>query len=203
MVNVKDYNAPNLALPTNLRAILRTGEILWGTWCHIPSEEAARIVAMLPHEFCFVDGEHTPLGSTELTAVTRAINFYSGGSMVPVVRATTPEMVNHALNAGAGGIMMPHIQNKEQAEALVRLVRFPPHGDRSVPPNALLGKQKEMPPGVRVIDIWNDHVAVIAQVEDIHGLENVEEIASVPGGKVYHTSWGGLSLAQAMVIVLC
>lgn len=123
--------------------------------------------------------------------------------MVPVVRATTPEMVNHALNAGAGGIMMPHIQNKEQAEALVRLVRFPPHGDRSVPPNALLGKQKEMPSGVRAIDIWNDHVAVIAQVEDIHGLGNVEEIASVPGGKVYHTSWGGLSLAQAMVIVLC
>lgn len=123
--------------------------------------------------------------------------------MVPVVRATTPEMVNHALNAGAGGIMMPHIQNKEQAEALVRLVRFPPRGDRSVPPNALLGKQKEMPPGVRAIDIWNDHVAVIAQVEDIHGLENVEEIASVPGGKVYHTSWGGLSLAQAMAIVLC
>lgn len=109
--------------------------------------------------------------------------------MIPVVRATTPEMVNHALNAGAGGIIMPHIQKKEQAEALVRLVRFPPHGDRSVPPNALLGKQKEMPPGVRAIDIWNDHVAVIAQVEDIHGLENVEEIASVPGGKFCHTSW--------------
>lgn len=56
MVNVKDYNAPNLGLPTNLRAILRTGDVIWGTWCHIPHEEAARVVAMLPHEFCFIDG---------------------------------------------------------------------------------------------------------------------------------------------------
>lgn len=72
MVNVKDYNAPNLALPTNLRAILRTGEILWGTWCHIPSEEAARIVAMLPHEFCFVDGvrRKKPSGNLGLMLMT-------------------------------------------------------------------------------------------------------------------------------------
>lgn len=103
--------------------------------------------------------------------------------MVPVVRCTTPEMVNHALNAGAGGIIMPHIQNQEQAEALVRMVRFPSRGDRSVPPNVLLGKHKIMPPGVRTYDIWNDHVAIFAQVEDIHGLRNVEEIANVPGRK--------------------
>ena len=102
--------------------------------------------------------------------------------MIPLVRCPTPDLVNHALNAGAGGIIMPHIQNKEQAEALVRLVRFPPRGDRSVPPNSLLGRQKDLPPSITAMQIWNEHVAVFAQVEDIHGLENVEEIASVPGG---------------------
>ena len=112
--------------------------------------------------------------------------------MVPVVRCTTPEMVNHALNAGAGGIIMPHIQNKEQAEDLVRLVRFPPRGDRSVPPNALIGNQKVMPPGITTTDIWNDHVAIFAQVEDIHGVRNVEEIASVTGGE-YSQRHPGLS----------
>ena len=104
--------------------------------------------------------------------------------MVPFVRCPTPELVNHALNAGAGGIVMPHIQNKEQAEALVRLVRFPPRGDRSVPPLALLGTQKNLPPGITAMQVWNEHVAVFAQVEDIHGVENVEEIARVPGGKL-------------------
>lgn len=122
------------------------------------------------------------MGATELAAITRAINFYSGGSMVPVVRATTPEMVNHALNAGAGGIIMPHIQTKAQAEELVRLVRFPPLGERSVPPNALLGPQRELPNGVQPKEIWDSHVAIFAQVEDIHGVENIEAIAATPGG---------------------
>ena len=56
MVNVQDYNAPNLGLPTNLRALLRTNDLLWGTWCHIAYEEVARVLALLPHEFCFIDG---------------------------------------------------------------------------------------------------------------------------------------------------
>jgi 2-keto-3-deoxy-L-rhamnonate aldolase RhmA len=104
--------------------------------------------------------------------------------MVPLVRCPTADLVNHALNAGAGGIIMPHIQSKEQADALVRLVRFPPRGDRSIPPNSVLGKQKDMPPGITTWQIYNDNVAVFAQVEDIYGLENVEEIASVPGGRL-------------------
>ena len=121
------------------------------------------------------------MGPKELTAVTRAINFYSGGSMIPLVRGTTPDMVNHALNAGAGGVVMPHIRTKAEAEALVRLVRFPPDGDRSVPPNALLGRQNNLPNGLSAINIWNDHVAVFAQVEDVQAVENIEEIARVPG----------------------
>lgn len=55
MLNVNDYNALSLAQPTNLRAMLRSGELLWGTSCRISSEEAARIVATLPHHFCFID----------------------------------------------------------------------------------------------------------------------------------------------------
>lgn len=57
----------------------------------------------------------------------------------------------------------------------------PPQGDRSVPPNSLLGKQKDLPPGITALQIYNEHVAVFAQVEDVYGLENVEEIANVPG----------------------
>ena len=60
MVNVKAYNANHLAQPTNLKAILKTGELLWGTWCHIPHEQAAQILALLPYDFCFIDGVSFP-----------------------------------------------------------------------------------------------------------------------------------------------
>lgn len=125
------------------------------------------------------------MGATTLASLIRAIQFYSNGSMVPFARCPTPELVNHALNAGVGGIVMPHIQTKQQAENLVRLAKFPPRGDRSVPPWALLGPGKETPAGKTVLDIWDEHVAVFCQIEDVVGVSNVDDIATVPGGMRY------------------
>lgn len=105
--------------------------------------------------------------------------------MVPYVRlpAYSADMVNFALNAGAGGVVMPHVQNAEQAQAFVRLARFPPLGDRSYPPMALFGKQARTREGQSVYDVWNGHAAVLCQIEDVEGVANVESIARVPGGE--------------------
>ena len=56
MINTKDYNALDLAQPTDFKSMLKSSELLWGTACRVPHEEAARIVATLPHHFCFIDG---------------------------------------------------------------------------------------------------------------------------------------------------
>lgn len=77
---------------------------------------------------------------------------------------------------------MPHVQSSKQAEAFVRLARFPPLGDRSYPPMALFGKQTRTEEGESVYDIWNRHAAIFCQIEDVEGVKNVEEIAKVPGG---------------------
>jgi hypothetical protein len=55
MLDTHQYNALDLAQPTDFRSMLRSGELLWGTSCRIASDEAARIVATLPHQFCFLD----------------------------------------------------------------------------------------------------------------------------------------------------
>jgi hypothetical protein len=68
MLEAKDYNALDLAQPTDFRSMLKSGELLWGTSCRIPSEEAARIVATLPHQFCFLDAVRVP-GDKILTRV--------------------------------------------------------------------------------------------------------------------------------------
>lgn len=104
--------------------------------------------------------------------------------MVPYVRITPDSIsrINYVLNAGAGGIVMPHVQNAAQAETLVRMAKFPPLGERSYPPMALLGRQTRTRPGQTVYDVWNEHAAVFCQIEDVEGVEHVEEIARVPGG---------------------
>ncbi|KAJ5219194.1 HpcH/HpaI aldolase/citrate lyase family protein [Penicillium cinerascens] len=184
MLNTKDYNALSLAQPTNFKAMLNSGELLWGTGCRIPHPEAARVVAATPYHFCFLDAEHAPLNATLLVSLIRTIQYHSNGSMVPFVRipGCSPELFNYALGAGAGGVVMPHVQNAKQAEELVRLCRFPPLGDRSFPPAALVGEQQNRTPeGKTTYDVWDEHAAVICQIEDLEGLENVEEICRVPG----------------------
>lgn len=104
--------------------------------------------------------------------------------MVPFVRIApnSLDLINYVLNAGAGGIVLPHVQNAAQAESFVRMAKFPPIGDRSYPPMALLGPQTRTKTGQTLYDVWNDHAAVFCQIEDNEGLKNVEEIAAVPGG---------------------
>ncbi|KAI0872903.1 putative 2-dehydro-3-deoxyglucarate aldolase [Hypoxylon argillaceum] len=183
MLDTKEYNALDLAQPTNFRAMLRSGELLWGTSCRILSEQAARIVATLPHHFCFIDSEHSPLNATLLVTLVKTIQQFSGGCMVPYVRVApnSLDFVPYVLNAGAGGVVLPHVQDAAQAESLVRMARFPPLGERSYPPLALLGRQQRTRPGETVFDVWNNHAAVFCQIEDLVGLENIEEIAAVSG----------------------
>jgi 2-keto-3-deoxy-L-rhamnonate aldolase RhmA len=104
--------------------------------------------------------------------------------MVPIVRvpSSSPDLVTYALNVGAAGIVKPHVQTADEARALARLARFPPIGDRSFPPGAFVGDQSRTPPGKTIYDVWNEHIAVICQIEDTEGVKNIEEIAAVPGG---------------------
>ena len=116
--------------------------------------------------------------------------------MVPYVRLPphSPDLINYVLNAGAGGIVMPHVQSAAQAETFVRMAKFPPLGDRSYPPMALFGKQAMTRDGETVYDVWNGHAAVFCQIEDVEGVKNVEEIARVPGGK----AWDSLPLRKRL-----
>lgn len=129
--------------------------------------------------------EHSPLNPTLLASLIKTIQYTSNGSMVPYVRLAPnmPDMINYVLLAGAGGIVQPHVQNAEQARQLVSLAKFPPLGGRSYPPLALFGRQTRTKPGETVYDVWNNHAAVFAQIEDVEGVENVEEIAAVPGSQ--------------------
>ncbi|KAL2065857.1 hypothetical protein VTL71DRAFT_3527 [Oculimacula yallundae] len=183
MLNAKDYNALDLAQPTNFRGMLKSGRLLWGTSCRMPAEDVARVLAALPYNFCFIDAEHTPIGAAEVSRLIKTIQYFSHGSMVPIVRTPgfAPDLVAYCLNSGAGGIIQPHVRTAEEARRLVRVARFPPCGDRSFPPGAYVGGQARAPAGRSIYEVCNEHIAVICQIEDVEGVQNIDEIAAVPG----------------------
>lgn len=157
---------------------LRRGEPSIGTWLSLPSPEAAEYVSRLPVDWLVVDTEHNPIDITTLSQMFMAI---SGTGVAPMVRIpwNTPEHFKRVLDAGAWGIVTPMVNSREEAESAVQAARYHPLGNRSVG-----GGRHGFSFDTTAIDYYrnaNEQVLLIMQIEHIDGVNNVEEIVSVPG----------------------
>jgi len=182
------YNALNLRQSPNLRLALAdafaNNTVLLGVVIGIASVASTKVVAATHADWAWIDAEHTPYSPTLLVDMIHTLKMYSEGRMIPVVRVPSHshEWISWILDAGAGGVIIPHTETSEQVQASVHAARFPPQGHRSFPPFALLpGLQDTAPEGKTWIDVANEHVAVIPQIESRLGVENLEEIMQVEG----------------------
>jgi len=102
----------------------------------------------------------------------------SNSSATPLVRVpwNEPYEIMKALDAGAYGVIVPMVNNREEAEQAVMACRYPPLGNRSFGPirGALYG-------GRGYALEANDQIACIAMIETSDGIANADEIMSTPG----------------------
>ncbi|KAG6820470.1 hypothetical protein H0H93_016765 [Arthromyces matolae] len=182
------YAATNIAQSPNLRQAIRDAHkentVLIGSVLGIPSVANAKIMAATSSDLIFLDAEHTPFSPSALADMVHTLKYHSQGKVIPIVRVPshTHEWVSWGLDAGAGGVIIPHTETVEQVKAAIAAARFPPHGHRSFPPFAvIMGVQDSAPEGKTWLDVANDHCAVIPQIESVKGVENLEEIMQVPG----------------------
>jgi 2-keto-3-deoxy-L-rhamnonate aldolase RhmA len=139
----------------------------------------------------YIDMEHSTFSVAEASLICIAC---LGAGVTPLVRvpANDEANVSRLLDAGAMGIIAPHIHDAAQARRLVDLCKFPPLGLRSsialLPQLGFhsLGQEK-------IANIMNRATAVIAMVEDIQALSNVDEIAAVEGVDVLFVGCSDLS----------
>jgi len=157
-------------------ARLRGGERLLGTLLSLPSPELAEVAAAAGFDWLWLDMEHGLIGPTEAQRMVQA----AGERCAPVVRI--PELaemwVKKALDSGAAGVIVPHVDTAGQAALAVRWGKYPPSGGRSV------GFTRANMFGQRFEDYLaraNAETALVAQVEHIDGVRNIEAIAAVPG----------------------
>jgi 2-dehydro-3-deoxyglucarate aldolase/4-hydroxy-2-oxoheptanedioate aldolase len=111
-----------------------------------------------------------------LMATTRCTN------LVPLVRvpATEYHFMARALDAGAMGLMVPMVETPEQARRIVEFTKYPPAGKRG----AAFGVAHDDYTGgdiVAKMRAANDETMIIALIESVQGIENVEAIAAVEG----------------------
>lgn len=157
---------------------LAAGEPSVGTWLSLPSPEGAEYVSRLGFDWLVVDTEHSPIDIRTLAQMFMAI---SGSATAPMVRIpwNTAENFKRVLDAGAWGVVAPMVNSRTEAEQAVAAVRYPPHGNRSVGGGRhALGFDTTAEQYYRHAP---DEVLLVVQIEHIQGVEQADDILSVPG----------------------
>jgi 4-hydroxy-2-oxoheptanedioate aldolase len=138
----------------------------------------AQIMANSGFEWVMVDMEHGPV---PLAALQTAVAVIRTTSTEPFVRVAwnTSAAIQTALDCGVSGIMIPMIDTREQAEAAVRDARYGPLGERSR--GGILPGFSFATDSATYRERANDEVLMIAQIETVDAIRNLDGIAAVEG----------------------
>ncbi|KAJ7715710.1 Pyruvate/Phosphoenolpyruvate kinase-like domain-containing protein, partial [Mycena maculata] len=200
------YRAPTLQQSGNLQAIFKSGKIVIGTSLSYPSKHVAKTVAVTGADWCWIDAEHVAWSPALLVECIQVIIHESAGKMVPVVRVpskTSFDYMAWCLDAGAGGIIVPHLETVEEMKEVIAACRFPPIGHRSFPPFTFIpGVTDTTPEGESVFSLANKHVAVIPQIESRVGIQNLEAIMKMDEISAFMIGAGDLRMDMGLPLGL-
>ena len=143
------------------------------------------------YDALYVDMEHSPYSiDTAATICAAAI----GIGITPLVRVPSHDAhwSSRVLDGGAQGVIVPHVNNRSEAAAVVRNCRFPPLGGRSVMGLGPALGYRPAPLG-EVNDRLNQDTALIVMLETAEGIENAAAIAALPGIDVLLVGSGDLT----------
>lgn len=149
-----------------------------GLWVALTSPYTAEICAGAGYDWLLLDAEHAPNDIQTLVSQLQALAKYPVHAIVrpPIGEAW---MIKQILDIGAQTILVPMVETKEQAEAMVRAVRYPPHGVRGV--GASLARASGFNRIPDYLQTANDEVCLLLQIESRAGLANLDAIASTAG----------------------
>ena len=178
-----------------LRRKLMAGEAAIGVGVRFcPSAEMAALMADCGYDWLFIDFEHSTFSVD--TAVQMSLAALTAG-ITPLVRIPEGEisMGTRALDGGAWGLVLPHVNTADQARALVKHFKYPPLGERSSgPPIPQLGFQSP----AKASDAFNAEMLLVAMIETPEAVENAESIAAVDGIDVLFIGTNDLTLTMGL-----
>ena len=166
---------PTPTLADRLRDADRT---LYGMWSCAGSPLVAEICAGSGLDILLIDGEHSPIGLESVVAQLQAAAAYP---VTPVVRAPIGDAVilKQLLDLGAQNILVPMVDSVEEAEAMVRAVRYPPLGVRGV--GSALARSSRWSRIPDYLARAHELVSLTVQIETVEGLAAAAGIAAVDG----------------------
>jgi len=162
----------------DLKARLKRGDVLIGSFITIGSADVTEIIAGAGYDFLVIDTEHGPMSVESTVDLLRAAELRGAPPVVRVAEASESAILR-VLDIGAAGVQVPQVNSAETAHAVVRSSHYHPVGRRglAMPRAAEYGALSVKEYFQRSLE----QTLVIAQCESREGLEKLDEIAEVPG----------------------
>ncbi len=159
------------------KAALARGELQIGLWSSLCSNIVAEIIGDSGFDWILLDTEHSP---NELPSLLVQMQAMSGGTATPIVRPAwnDPVLIKRILDAGAQALLLPFVQNAEEAANAVAATRYPPDGIRGITSSGRAARFGRVP---NYLKTASEEICVLVQVETGEALAGIEAIASVDG----------------------
>ncbi len=158
---------------------LKAGETVFGCFVRYPNASLIEVMGYQPWDFLVFDGEHGTLEPQDCEHMVRAAELQG---VTPIVRVTTnqPHIILRLMDTGAQGLHVPWVNTAEEAEAVVRSVKYYPRGIRG------LASVRAADYGQRgtfgeYVQTANQESLVVIHIETIEAVERLPEIVKIDG----------------------
>jgi 4-hydroxy-2-oxoheptanedioate aldolase len=169
---------------------MQDGERLLGFFIGTPSAATVEIAGLSGYDFVIIDTEHGPADIETVENMLRAASMHGMAGLVRVPDNSVAS-IQRVLDAGADGILVPHVASAAIAKDVVDRALFTPQGRRGV----ALARSSAY--GIGDAKAYyatrNQHTVVIVMIEDAEALPVVDEILAVPGIDAVFIGPGDLS----------
>ena len=180
----------------NLKEALKEGKNVFGPFMKFTDPAAVEIMGFAGFDFVIIDAEHGPISMQSAQNMIRAAET---ANITPIIRVSSDDeaLILRALDIGAQGIEIPQINSKSQAIKAVKSVKYSPQGERGVCRYVRAANYSSMDK-FKYFKFANEETMIIAHIEGVEGINNLDEILSVPGIDVIFI--GPYDLSQSLGI---
>jgi len=164
---------------SKMKETLGRGEIAYGSFCALKDPAIVEILGYAGFDFAIIDLEHSSL---DLSTMEHCIRAAKVAGITSIVR--TPQndyaTVLRAVEAGADGVMIPHLMNKEMGKRVVNMAKYAPLGMRGIDGSTRVARYGNVPMADHMKQ-QNERLIVIGMIEDKEAVDEIDSILTTEG----------------------
>ena len=162
-----------------MKEALQDGKVVFGPFLKFTDPAIVEIIGFAGFDFAIIDAEHGPISMENAQNMIRAAESVN---LTPIIRVGNNDeaLILRAMDIGAQGIEIPQINSKADAVRAVKSVKYSPQGERGVCRYVRAAKYSSMDK-FKYFESANKETMIIAHIEGVEGIKNLDEILLVPG----------------------